>query len=55
MIAKFRNSGQACTAPNRIYLLERSISDRFMERFVASRGGIEVAATRPGPKRNSAR
>jgi succinate-semialdehyde dehydrogenase/glutarate-semialdehyde dehydrogenase len=34
MIAKFRNTGQSCIAANRVYV-QRSIYDRFLERFVA--------------------
>ncbi|MBE3000749.1 NAD-dependent succinate-semialdehyde dehydrogenase [Nocardiopsis sp. HNM0947] len=43
MIAKFRNSGQACTAANRFYV-HRRVADAFVERF-----GRAVEALKVGP------
>ncbi len=43
MIAKFRNSGQACTAANRFYVHSR-VADAFVERF-----GRAVEALKVGP------
>jgi succinate-semialdehyde dehydrogenase/glutarate-semialdehyde dehydrogenase len=43
MIAKFRGSGQACTAANRFYV-HSAVMDEFVERF-----GAAIAALRVGP------
>ncbi|MBF4161577.1 NAD-dependent succinate-semialdehyde dehydrogenase [Nocardioides acrostichi] len=43
LAAKFRNSGQACTAANRFYI-HREVHDEFVARF-----GAAVAALRVGP------
>ena len=39
--AKFRNAGQVCIAPQR-FLVDRSISDRFVAAAVAEIGGLKV-------------
>jgi succinate-semialdehyde dehydrogenase / glutarate-semialdehyde dehydrogenase len=43
MTAKFRNSGQACTAANRFFI-HADVADEFLERF-----GARVAALKVGP------
>ena len=41
MIAKFRNTRQSCIGANRFYV-QRSILDRFVERFVAKTKALKV-------------
>ncbi len=43
MVAKFRNGGQTCVSPNRVYV-QRAVYDAFAERLAA-----QVAALRVGP------
>ncbi|OBF29224.1 NAD-dependent succinate-semialdehyde dehydrogenase [Mycobacterium sp. ACS4331] len=48
MVAKFRNSGQACTAANRFYV-HTDIADEFVTRF-----GAAISALRVGPAADEA-
>ena len=48
MVAKFRNSGQACTAANRFYV-HADIADEFVSRF-----GEAISALRVGPAADEA-
>jgi succinate-semialdehyde dehydrogenase/glutarate-semialdehyde dehydrogenase len=43
MVAKFRNGGQTCVSPNRVYV-QRGVYDAFAERL-----GAQVAALKVGP------
>ncbi|KAJ1675596.1 hypothetical protein EV182_000960 [Spiromyces aspiralis] len=38
---KFRNAGQTCVCPNRVYV-HRSVRDQFVERFVARVKGLKI-------------
>jgi len=56
---KFRNSGQVCISPNRVFV-HRSLADRFTERFVEVAKGIRVgpgsdASSQMGPLANPRR
>lgn len=48
MAAKFRNGGQTCISPNRVYV-QAAVHDAFVEKLVA-----RVAALRVGPASNAA-
>lgn len=48
MAAKFRNGGQTCVCPNRVYV-QQQVHDRFVERLAARVGALRVGpASHPG-------
>ena len=47
MVSKFRNGGQTCVCPNRVYV-QQGVHDRFVERLAARVGALTVGpATQP--------
>jgi len=41
MVSKFRNAGQTCVCPNRVYV-QRGVHDRFVEKLAARVGALKV-------------
>ncbi len=54
MVSKFRNGGQTCVCPNRVYV-QRGVHDRFVEKLAARVGALKVGPASRSRTRRSGR